>query len=263
MAQEKNSNIQKTKRELVLKLYAFLGICCFLQFFVVTGIAVVRGYSVESDVSTVSNVVCLVGIFFILPHYSGKRRATIAGYFISLWLIYNVLANVPHGGYLEKGNVYYSQGRYPKALQACKKESQTWYRRLQHNPHEKGAMLTMAKTYCQLEDFDNARVTYKLMIARYSGSCPQAAEDNLKRLEKGLLLVANYSGQVPEGLEEVWKWYDLARTYQYDLICYKKALEMCRQIIDTNISEEFKEVARKQIEAMTIPAVNEHVEPSQ
>lgn len=263
MAQEKNSNIQKTKKTLVLKLLAFLGICCFLQFVVVTAIAVVRGYSVESDVSNVSNAVFLAGIFLILPYYSRQRRKTIAGCFISLWMIYNLLVNLPHGGYLDKGNVYYLQGQYPQALQACKKEAQTWYRRLRHNPHEKSAMLAMAKTYCQLEDFDNARVTYKLVIARYSGSYPQRAEDNLKRLEKGLLLVADYSGQVPEGLEDVWKWYDLARTYQYDLICYKKALEVCRQIIDMNISEELKELARKQIEAMTIAGVNGRVEPSQ
>ncbi len=46
--------------------------------------------------------------------------------------------------------------------------------------------------------------------------------------------------------------YEIARTYQYDLNCSIKALEVYRKIVDVDIGESTKELARKSIEKLTV-----------
>ena len=244
MLQENKNIIQKTKKKLVLKMLAFIGICCLLQFFIVALIGVIRGYTSET---VLSDVVFVVGLFLILPLYPRKKRPIICIYFILFMIIYTSSISSCRGYHAEKGDVYYSSGRYRKALQAYEKEVQTWYHLLRYNYHEKIAMNMMAKTYCQLEDFDNARNTYKLIIDRYSGYYADRAEKDLLRLNNGLKIVANYPDQIPETKGFPVELHNIAITYQYDLNCHTKALEVYRKIIDMDIPVEWKEIARDAI----------------
>jgi len=247
MSQENNDLIQKTKKKPVLKLLAFIGICCLLQFFIVSLIGVIRGYTTET---VLSDVIFVVGLFFILPYYPRQKRPIICIYFISFMIGSASLLSLCHGNYAEKGGIYYEQCQYKEALQFFKKETQTWYLRLRYNHHERNAIEMMAKTYCQLEDFDNARNTYKLIIDRYRGHYADQAEKDLLRLNNGLKIVANYPEQIPETKGVPVALYNIARTYQYDLNCHTKSLEVYRKIIDMDIPDEWKELAIAEIKGI-------------
>ena len=47
-------------------------------------------------------------------------------------------------------------------------------------------MYMLAKSYCKVEDFDNARNTYKIMIDQYTGYFAEQAKKELSRIENGL-----------------------------------------------------------------------------
>ena len=248
MSQENKDLLLKTKKKPVVKLLAFIGICCFLQFFIVALIGSIHGHTTET---VLSDVIFVVGLFFILPYYPRQKRPIICIYFISFMIGYTSLLSLCHGNHAEKGGIYYEQCQYKEALQFFKKETQTWYLRLRYNHHERNAIEMMAKTYCQLEDFDNARNTYKLIIDRYRGHYADQAEKDLLRLNNGLKIVANYPEQVPETKGVPVNLYNIARTYQYDLNCHTKAIEVYKKIIDMDIPDEWKELAIKHITELT------------
>jgi tetratricopeptide (TPR) repeat protein len=192
-------------------------------------------------------------------------------YLVSIMIMYSVLIRGAQGDHYKRGEEYYTQGRYQKALQEFKKETQTWYLRLDYNHNESGAMLLMAETYCQLADFDKARETYKLILRRrYQYYQRKRAGTGLGRLELGLKIAAKYEAWVsgeadflydlaeeefekfsrPE-LTKAYILYDIASAYQYDLNCYAKSLEVYRKILDMDIPESTKERARKNIYKLT------------
>jgi len=243
MAQEDQGLIQETEKKPVSKLLAFIVICCFLQFFIVALISVIRGYTTDTKLS---DVVFLVGVLFVLrlQFFPVQRRYSIVVYLLSFWVIYSISLSECHGDYVKKGDLYYSSGRYREALQAFEKEVETWYFRLRYNQYEDNAMHMVAKAYCQLEDFDNARNTYKVIADRYPDYYSDRAAKDLIRLENGLKVVAKYPDQMPEVEGFPSAFFDIARTYQYDLNCNTKALEVYRKIIDMDIHDEYKKLAR-------------------
>ena len=251
MLQKDTAGFGKGKNKRARGILAVVGLGCILQFFVVAGIGVVRGYSVQSSVS---DVVLVAGLLLILPCFSRERRSAVCICFISFWIIYTSGVGMLQGGDIQRGQDYYAKGEYEQALQAFKKEAGVWYHLLRYNSHEGTAMLMVGKTYCQLEDFDNACRVYELIIDRYAVFDAQQAKGRLKALEKGLAMLGKNAGQIPEGDDRLWGLYDIARTYQYDLNCHAKALEVYRQIIDLDITEDRKVLAREQITELTILA---------
>jgi len=245
MLQENKDLIQKAKKKPVLKLLAFIGLCCFLQFLIVALISVIRGYSTKT---VLSDVICVVGLLLILPYYPRQKRPVICIYVFSFMIGFFSLISLSQGGYIEKAKAYYSAGQYQQALQTYEKEAQTWYHLLRYNYQERKAMNMIAKTYCQLGDFDSARDTYNLMIDRYSGEYYAGlAQELLVKLEKGLKIVAGYPEQVPETNGVPGDLYNIARTYQYDLNCHTKAREVYKKIIDMDIPDDWKELAKDAI----------------
>ena len=248
MSQENTATIKKAKKKLILKLLAFIGTCCLLQFFIVGPIGLIHSQSAEK----VSDVIFIVGLLFILPYYPRKRRPLICINFVSFMIIYTLLLTWCHGYHAKRGGAYYYQGQYQEALQSFKKETQIWYLRLRYNYHERKAIKMMAETYCQLEDFDSARDTYNLMIDQYPGtSYVDLAQERLDNLEKGLKIVANYPEQIPEGKEfsvdshkDLMSLYNIAGTYKHDLNCHTKALEVYTKILGMDIPEGLKNAAK-------------------
>lgn len=261
MEREKKSIGQKlmkilTKKVIIPKsvftrVLIYIGLCGCLQFLIVGLIGVLRGYSVQgfwSEWIMLGSFFCLL---FLAPPQKEKRKNVIF-YIIVFTLMYSSIVGIAQMRYERLGKEYYEQGRYQEALKELKKEIQTWYLRLKYNTDEDNAMELMAKTYCQVGDFDKARDTYNLIIHRYPGFHGGRAEKYLKRLEDGLKIVAKYQYQPPGAKEDYHYLYDMARTYQYDLNCYEKALEVYRKIVDMDIRKESKKLAREQVEKLTV-----------
>ena len=216
-------------------------VCCSL--FLITGfIGVVCGYSVRLFFTMWIMKAAMICMWpcIILPKF---RKSVIISNVFCVMIIYYSLIGMPQGRYLRRGREFYEQGRYQKALIEFKEETQTWYLRLKYNIDERIAMRMMAKAYCRLGDFDNARDTYKLIIDRYPGHYADRAEKDLLRLNNGLKIVAKYPDQVPGGKFFHLDLYNIAGTYQYDLNCYTKAMEVYKKIIDMDIPDERKELA--------------------
>lgn len=277
MERENEDISQKASKKHVPPLFIlrwvliFIGLCCCLQFIVVGIIGVVRGYSVQEFWPS---FVMYSGASFVLlltPRRSKKIKINVIFGFISIMIMYSALIMGAQGDHYRRGQEYYAQGRYQKALQEFKKETQTWYLRLDYNHNESSAMLLMAETYCQLADFDKARETYKLVLhRRYQYYQRKRAGTGLGRLELGLKMAAKYEAWVsgeadfpydladeefkrfsrPE-LTKAYILYDIASAYQYDVNYYAKALEVYRKIVDMDIRESTKERARKSIDKLT------------
>lgn len=246
------------------RVLLYIGFCCCLQFWVVGLIGVLRGYSVQGYLS----FYILMGAFLYVIFLSGllSARHMIILNFACLTVICSLILFWPKGRYLKRADDHYKQGQYQKALKEFKKETRTWYLRLTYNPHEGRAMVQMAQTYCQLEDFDKARDIYRLTIDRYPGRHGDRAQNRLERLEDGLKIVTEYEDWVsgekgfpydladepfksynwkPERMKP-WILYDVAFAYQRDLNCYAKASEVYKRIMDMDINEEHKRIAREQ-----------------
>lgn len=250
MSQDDTDTIQKSEKNLVSKLLAFIGICCLLQFFIVGPLGIIHSNNAEK----VSDVIFIVGVLFILPYYPRQKRPFICIFLLMFMTMCTMLLDFDSGHHVKKGSEYYNQGQYQEALQSFKKQTQTWYLRLRYNHHESETMEMMAKTYCQLEDFDSARDTYKLMIDRYSGDFRvDWYQKRLKKLKKGLEIVANYPEQVPETKGSLEDLYNIARTYQYDLNCHTKALEVYTKILGMDIPVKLKLEVYAKILGMDIP----------
>lgn len=253
------------------RVLIFIGLCGCFQLLVVGLIGVARGYSVQgfwSEWIAIASVFCLI---FLAPPQKENRKNVIF-YIVIFTLMYSSIVGIAQSRYKRPGKKYYEQGRYHEALQELKKQMQTWYLRLKYNPYEDGAMEMMAKTYCQLQDFDKARETYKLIMRRYPGFYAANAEGYLADIEDGLKIAVKYEDWVSGEKEfpydladeqlKSFKWkpeqmkpsilYDVALAYWGDLNCYAKALEVYRKVVDMDIDESWKELARGQIEKLTV-----------
>lgn len=222
------------------RFLAGLGLACYVQFFLVGAIGVLRGYSVAGLWPTWT---VLVGLGCIAVSGRAMRRGW-------SWLIIAMLLTpslghyLPQGDHAALGTALYEQGRYREALSEFEKETGTWYLRLTYNYKERSAAEGIAKTYCQLEEFDKARDMYKLIIARYPGFWGDGAKEYLDKLENGLAFARDFRGTMPGARGFPGEWYDLGRIYEYDMNCARKALDVYEQIVAMNIREKSKDLAR-------------------
>jgi len=234
----------------------FISICCILQFFIVGIINLSRGYSIGTRLP---EKILLAGLFAFIPlSVKYLKKLAIFGCYsltVSFVLMYVCWISLAHVKYIEEAKEYYSTGQYQQALLTYEKEIQTWYHLLKYNFNERIAMNMIAKTYCQLGDFDSARDTYNLMIDRYPGEYYAGrAQESLVEMEEGLKIVANYPDKVPETKGFPVDLYNIARAYRYDLNCYRKAIEVYTKIVDMDISDECKKSAKESILKLTVDA---------
>lgn len=262
----------KTKGSSIIVLSTAIGICCILQFFVVGIINIIRGYSIETYLPS---KILLVGVvaFIVISFRYPKKSANVSFfiYTVSFAIIYMSLISLSQGRYIEEAERYYNSGQYQLALQTYEKEAKTWYHLLKFNYHERKAMNMMAKTYCQLEDFDSARNIYNLMIDRYSKEFyGERARESLEQLEDGLKIAAYYPDRLaempkpdyfittevhlPPKHSEVSALYDIALTYKFHLNCHAKAYEVYTKILGMDISEVLKKLAKEQRAELRVDA---------
>ncbi len=187
-----------------------IGAACFLSVVAVGIIGVVRGYSVQSFWPM---WILLFGQISFSPSIF-VRQIRIKAMVNTLYVapIYLLLLMLIHGHHYEIGKKFYDHRVYGEALEEFRKETETWYLQLQYNTSEAHAMEMIAKTYCQLEDFDKARETYKLIIYRYPGFYANRAEKYLRKLENGLKKVTEFSSPVTETNSSSDELYDIALT---------------------------------------------------
>ena len=250
------------------RVLLYIGFCCCLQFWVVGLIGVFRGYSVQGYLSFYIMIGAFLYVIFLSNSLSSRHMIILN--FALLTFVCSTILSLPKGRYVKRGDDYYEQGQYQKALEEFEKETQTWYLRLTYNGYEDRAMVQMAQTHCQLEDFDEARGIYRLTIDRYPGFHGDRAQKYLEQLEDGLKMVTKYEDWVSGTREfpydladerlKSYNWkpermkpfilYDVALVYQRDLNCYIKALEVYKKIVDMDIDEERKKIAREQLEKL-------------
>lgn len=266
MPQEDNNTVNKTKSKASLALLIVIGSGCILQFIVIGVINIIRGYSIASYLPVSIFLIGFLIFGVVLTLIYRKKRALSSFFSITAsCLIMGIcLISISQGRYLKEAEGYYNACQYQQALQACEKEAGTWYHLLRYNHKERKAMNLMAETYCQFEDFDSARDTYKLMIDRYAGEFYGGrAEKSLEKLDKGLEVVAYYPDRIAESPlpkymrkqkfnldskhNEMMVLFNIARTYKHALNCHTKAFEVYTRIIDMDVSEDSKGAAKGRI----------------
>lgn len=223
-----------------------------MQFLTFAFIGIVRGYSMQPQWSF---RVSLFGapLVFLVP-----RCKPLLFLPLTLTIYFGILTFLAAGrmNHRRAGYEYSWNGQYQAAMKEFENasESKRWYLRMSlfSKSHEDMVLLQIARTSCQLADFDRARDAYKRILNRYPDSKRTTlTKEYLQKLEDGLKKVAKYNGQTPETKEDLDNLYDIAKIYRLDLNCKAKALEIYRNIVDMEIDETGKTLAKKHIETLT------------
>jgi hypothetical protein len=249
-----------TKTPIWLKLCLWIGLACIGQFFVVALIGVIRCYSVQSYVPfyvmlSGSMLLMIVHFGYHFEFREELRKATwrqIPGYF---WMFYLALfcmgfgsiAGIMQGRYRKQGDEFYKQKNYSAAVAKYQKEVDTWYLRLKYNGWENASLLGVAMSYCQLENFEQARQAYQRLSEMGRGYCQERSQKALVELDKELENIAEYEKQLAQATDDNQKAnirFYMAASYQI-IYCEKKAKEQYALIQSLNIDESRKEQARK------------------
>lgn len=258
-------------RWLLLPLFSF----CIFIFISYGIIGITRGYSIQNNWPMFLYLAGTLGIWIVIILTVIDRKCFRGGayliYFLLLYLYaFTQCLYILQGRHYMHGKKYYEMGEYQKALGEFKKETESWYLHWTYNWNEANATDMIAKTYCQLGDFDKAKEIYKLIEKRFPRFYKKFARDDFRLLEEGLKKVAMYNdwvsgkGDFPWDLvddllkqmvkdpEEVKDhvMYRIALTYKYDLRCNAKALEVYREILNLDIPDRRKESARKRIKEL-------------
>jgi tetratricopeptide (TPR) repeat protein len=160
-------------------------------------------------------------------------------------------AMLTNSNYYRRGQEYYQQGKYDLAISEFREGIEPWYRRLDYNWSEDSSLMEMAKSYCQLENYDKAREIYLLIQKRRFDYYGGRAAESVKSLDGGLQKIKEYESLPADKKNDINVLYDLALAYRYDLNCRSKALEIYTKIASLPIDDRSKELAKKQIQELT------------
>lgn len=248
------------KTPIWLKLCLWIGLACIGQFFVVALIGVIRGYSVQSWApfyvmlgGSVLLMIVHAGIHFKFREELSKATwRQIPGFF---WMFYLALfcmgfastAGIMQGSYRKLGDEFYKQKNYPAAVVNYQKEVNTWYLRLKYNCWEDASLYGIARSCCQLENFEQGRQSYQRLFEMSRGYYQEVGQRELAELNKELGNIAEYEIQLTQATDDNQKAYilfDMALSYR-KIECDKKAKEQYALIQTLNIKESTKEQAAK------------------
>jgi hypothetical protein len=239
------------KMPIWLKLCLWVGVVCVGQFFIIALIGVIRGYSVQSFMPV---CVMLGGVFLLLPcpgwmsEYSKETKKTNwISYLISFCIIFMSVVGLLQGRYEELGDEFYEQKNYSAAITLYQKEVDTWYLRLRYNTSEKISLFGIARSYCQLENFEQGRQAWQRLGKMARGFYQEVAQRELAKLDKELGNIAEYEKQLADAADDNQKadiLFDMARLYRR-INCDKKAGEQYALIQTLNVDKSTKEQAGK------------------
>lgn len=243
-----------------VKLCEWIGLACLGQFLIVAIIGVLRGYSIQSYAPM---YVMLGGSVLLMIGHAGRNfsfseeipRMTWKQVLFSYWTIYLVffvwgLNSIPgamQGRYQKRGEEFYKQKNYPAAMAMYQKEVDTWYLRLRYNSHEDNCLFGIAQSYCQLENFEQARQTYQRLHKMARGYYKERSQTELAELDSELRNIAEFEKQFANSADDNQKaqiLFDMAFAYRR-IECSKKATELYARIQTLDIPESRKEQARE------------------
>jgi hypothetical protein len=248
------------KTPIWLKLCLWTGLACIGQFFVVALIGVIRGYSVQSYVPL---YVMLGGSVLVPIGY--VRRCIVLGEELSkmtwrqipgfIWMFYLAIffpglvsiVGIMQSRYAKQGEEFYKLKNYSAAITLYQKEVDTWYLRLKYNLNEDRSLFGIARSYCQLENFEQARQTYQRLFEMSRGYYQERSQEELTELNKELGNIAEYEKQLVQATNDNQKaniLFDIANSYR-SIYCDKKTKEQYALIQTLNIEESRKEQAAK------------------
>lgn len=240
------------KMSLWMKVFVFVGLVCTGQFFVCSLIGLFRGYSVQSLWPV---WIMLGGVFILLGaksngtlicNYKAVKRSWMS-YLVSFSLIYFSIIGILQGRFRNIGDDLFDKGEYSAAIGYYQKEIDTWYLRLKYNHNEDSSLFSVAESYCQMEDFDQARKTYLLVAERSKGYYKDRSTGEAVELDLELKNIANLQEQLAGEVADDDKadiLFDIALAYR-GIECNKKAKEQYAIIQTLDVREGFIENAKK------------------
>jgi tetratricopeptide (TPR) repeat protein len=241
------------KMPIWLKLCPWIGLACVGQFFIFALIGVIRGYSVQSMaplwVMLGGLILLLLSPECMIAFYYSKeaKRPNWISYLSSFCLILMSVVGLLQGRYQKLGDEFYEQKNYLAAITMYQKEVDTWYLRLRYNTNENTSLFGIARSYCQMENFEQGRQAYQRLHQMARGYYQERSREELVELDKELGSIAEYEKQFASAADDNQKaqiLFDMALSYRR-IECDKKATEQYALIQTLNIDESRKEQARK------------------
>jgi len=243
-----------------VKLCEWIGLACLGQFLIVAIIGVLRGYSIQSYAPM---YVMLGGSILMMIGHAGRNfsfseeiprmtwRQTLSFYW-TLYLVFfiwglNSIPGAMQGRYRKQGDVFFKLKNYPAAIAMYQTEVDTWYLRLRYNYHEDSCLFGIAQSYCQLENFEQARQTYRQLHKMARGYYKERSQTELAELDSELKNIAELEKQLADAADDNQKAQilcDMALAYRR-IECSKKATELYALIQTLNTTEIWKETAQK------------------
>ncbi len=243
-----------------VKLCEWIGLACLGQFLIVAIIGVLRGYSIQSYAPM---YVMLGGSILMMIGHAGRNfsfseeipQMTWKQVLFSYWTFYlvffcfwvNIMPGFTQGRYRNQGDEFYKQKNYPAAIALYQKEVDAWYLRLRYNSHEDNCLFGIAQSYCQLENFEQARQTYQRLYKMARGYYKERSQTELAELDSELKNIAELEKQLADAADDNQKaniLINMALAYR-KIECSKKATELYARIQTLDIPESRKEQARK------------------
>jgi tetratricopeptide (TPR) repeat protein len=218
-----------------------LGVVCCLQFLIFGVVGVVRGVSVQSWVPI---WILIAGLVLLMP-FSARHRW--ASFLSSFCLIVYALVAINQGKYQKQGEELYDTGKYEEAMVEFRREIDTWYLRLQFNHKEAASLYRIAECQSQLEQFAEARETYREVEENYRGFYKDRAKVAGNTMEGTLVEIEDLEKALAEASDDkdrAMVHFDLALAYR-ELICTKKAIAQYEMIQALEAPEPLKESAKR------------------
>jgi len=233
----------RMKTPIWLTVLLWVGLACIGQFFVCAFIGIIRGYSVQSWIPI---WVMLGGLFVLILSAGGnqfitreKRNPTWISWLSSFYIITFSIVGILQGRYQAKGDELYKQKDYPAAIAMYRKEIDTWYLRINYNYREDMSLFGIAQSYCQLENFEQARQIYQYLAKMSRGYYRQRAGQELTNLDRELGSIAVLEKPLADAADDNQKAqmrFDIAFSYRR-IGCAKKAREQYALIQTLNVPE--------------------------
>lgn len=225
-----------------------LGLACIGQFYIFSLIGVIRGYSIQSSVPYYIFLFAVVPLLFVsIKSEYNPYKASLLSISFSVTLIFFSVISMQQSKFKDLGDDLYEQNKYEACITASQKEIDTWYLRSCQNRWEDSALLNIALSYCQLEEFDQARKTFELITQRYGGYCAERGREALAELDVELKRIADLQAlyaKENDPNKKVSYLFDIAIAYR-SVYCNGKAKEQYALIQTLDVRESRKEQARK------------------
>ncbi len=239
------------KMPIWITVMLWFGLACIGQFFICAFIGVIRGYSIQSWIP----FYVMLGGLFISGLYAAsvlfitreKRYPTWISWLSSFCIITISIVGILQGRYQAKGDKLYKQKDFPAAITMYQKEIGTWYLRINYNYREDMSLFGIAQSYCQLENFEQARQTYQYLTKMSRGYYRQRAGEELAKLDRELGNIADLEKQLADGADDNQKAqmrFDMALSYRI-IGCAKRAREQYALIQTLNVRDSRKEQAKE------------------